>query len=152
MSISGITKHIDKAGVLHRNVLLCCDSPPLYNRSSLNSLSQHAVRQTSRIMASFAVQRCSPVSGALSRPRTSYTTVPTLQRRAVRVKSLGDMLDVGRNERKALLHAFYHDLEKAKLVRRDIAHTAHFHVAVPHSLTFTLSHVTTCPAVQHHGR
>lgn len=35
----------------------------------------------------------------------------------IRVRSgLGDMLDVGRGERKALLHTFYHDLDKQKLV------------------------------------
>lgn len=34
----------------------------------------------------------------------------------IRVRSgLGDMLDVGRGERKALLHTFYHDLDKQKL-------------------------------------
>lgn len=76
-------------------------------------------------MASFASQRCTSVSARLS-SRAKALPVPAravvsrvhVQRQHIRVRSgLSDMLDVGRGERKALLHTFYHDFnDQQKLV------------------------------------
>jgi hypothetical protein len=74
-------------------------------------------------MVSFISQRCTAVKAGQPRP-AACMAVPVrsaVSMRAygqhIRVRSgLGDMLDVGRGERKALLHTFYHDLDKQKLV------------------------------------
>jgi hypothetical protein len=99
-------------------------------------------------MASFAFQRCLSVSPSAPR-RTQGTYLPTRtpvisaasRPRHVATAGLGDMLDIGRNERKALLHTFYHDLDMQKLVCSMAAHClrifgaqASVHVFAGHAL------------------
>lgn len=69
-------------------------------------------------MASLVPQRCTPAYRVASR-RTAPTLVPAQPVRHQRVvvrSGLSDVLDIGRNDRKALLHSFYHDLDLQKLV------------------------------------